>query len=130
MTMTDARAEHYNVLDPSYFKLSDAERVELWRASDHHPQHCDCSGYMPHDDEGDTEGCEAFYDTVAAVEKLMARRFGVTLPPPPDLEPTPEPALSKRAAIGHAILMSATHVQDFEAALEECGYRIEVRPKG
>ena len=129
-TLADSRASDYAIVDPAYFKLSTEERVALWRASDHHPEICDCSAYMPLDDDLATEGCAAFYATVAAVEKLMARRFGVTLPPAPDLEPAPEPLLTKRAAIGHAILMSATHVQDFELALEECGYTIDVRPKG
>jgi hypothetical protein len=59
--------------EPKRVELTEAEREALFRAGDHHPDHCDCTafadevGYAP-----GSETCDALADTYDAVTRIKA----------------------------------------------------------
>lgn len=56
-------------------RLSDDEREALFRAGDHHPQHCDCSAYVIEQAFAEDDCCVALNETFASVESILRDRL-------------------------------------------------------
>jgi hypothetical protein len=54
--------------------LTAEEREEIYRAGDHHPDHCDCSAYVIEQAFAEDDCCQALLDTFDVVASIVAAR--------------------------------------------------------
>lgn len=52
-------------------RLTEAERVQIGSAGDHHPEVCDCSSYVVDSGYAPENCCDGLLDTFAAVESIL-----------------------------------------------------------